>query len=283
MAENYCVLQNKSLEPLSLEELEALIRQDFEVGDVDQDYLFEVLDEVAKRHKEADTDGKMKDAQTAWKEFQKFYLTADCVPARTHKKPLRNQIIMTLSKVSVAAVLAIILFGVIPTAIGAESLFTVVARWTESLLIFDQPGGETVPEVTADDGEITTGIEQLRYSAKMITSQKVVPTWLPEEFIFDQINVTTSEGYITISARFVSNEKEVMIQYINNTDITKTSNEKDKDFLRTHLVNGISHYILRNDETLTCAWALGNVCCSIRGDVSLSDMYKIIDSIYTEG
>lgn len=285
MAGNNNIQQNTSLESLSIEELESIVRQDFEFGNVDQDYLFKVLDEIAKRRKEA---GKAKDAQAAWSEFQEIYLNSDCdldkdcVSAHTHDKPLRKRLFMALSKVAVAAVLAIVLFGVIPTTIGAESLFTVVARWTESLLIFDQPGGETVPEVTVDEGEILTGIEQLRYSAKMITSQKIVPTWLPEEFVFDQVFITASKGYITISARFASSEKEIMIQYINNTENMETSNEKDENFLETRTVDDIQHYIFQNAESYTCAWALENVSCSVSGDVSLTDMYKIIDSIYME-
>ena len=277
------------LDKMTIEELEAIARRDYEISDVDQDYLMEAMDVLARRYREKGV--ITKDTHTAWEEFQESYMSCKPEPlekimksntAFTTIKPTGKKVFRAVSKIAVAAVLAVVLFSVIPTSIGAESLFTVVARWTESLLIIKQPGGETIPEETIPPEEYTTGIGQLRYAVKMITNEKIVPEWLPDEFTFDSLQISASKGYTIIGARFVSGEKEIILHYMCNLSSTDINFEKDENMLDTETLNGIKHYFFENTDSSTCAWALHNVSCSISGNVTIAEMHKIIESIYEE-
>lgn len=58
--------------------------------------------------------------------------------------------------------------------------------------------------------------------------------------------------------------------------------QKDANQLETYNVNGISHYIMKNNETHSVAWTNGNIEGHIQGLLSVDDLKKMVDSIYEE-
>ena len=47
-------------------------------------------------------------------------------------------------------------------------------------------------------------------------------------------------------------------------------------------LNGVLHYLMKNNETYSVAWTNGNIEGHIQGDLSVDDLKKMVDSIYEE-
>ena len=52
--------------------------------------------------------------------------------------------------------------------------------------------------------------------------------------------------------------------------------------MQEYHVSGITHYLMANNDTQCVAWTNNNVEVLIQGNLSTSDLEKMVDSIYGE-
>lgn len=273
---------------MSTEDLEKIIQDDLAAETRDQEMIFEVLEVLAERNKP----NRRKDADTAWKEFIGYYCTdsGEDIPAyddielAEKKKPVTPFLKKAL-RISAAVLAAIILLGAVPTAFGVDNYFTIFAQWTEDVFYFVRPhtteGTEPIESTIAF--EIENSLDGLKQAALMLTSKSIIPTWMPEGYALDRLETSQSDDYFTIDAQFKYNDKYILIHISREPTDSSANYEKDETPVEIYSVNEINHYIMQNNRNLLCAWAIDNVACTIYGDLSLDELYMIIDSIYDEG
>lgn len=178
--------------------------------------------------------------------------------------------------VAVAAVFVLMIL-VVPPVLGAENIFQLIGRWNDSIFSFGK-------EVEQPESEFKTehaGLQKLYDAVQdMELSSNVVPTWLPEEYVLEEIIVRDHpEGKIII-ASFSADEDYVIYKIRDVPSECNTEYQKDAANAEVHECFGIKHYILSNDDGWNAMWSLDGVVCSISAK-SYDLLLKTIASIYS--
>lgn len=293
MAENLNNQQYAYLKDLPTEELEQLLREDFQQDSTNQkmvDYILEVITERENPTPEA----REAAVQAAWEDFQQNYNTPegegkslypmfpDLAPEKKPKpklKPKRSP----LRWIPIAAVLTIMLMTLAPQAFGVESLFTIFGQWTEDVFYFVRYG--SMPEETEEAPAIymseNEGLMKLwgvleEYGATNVD----LPTWIPEAFELVKIEENQSgNGAIHISGVFQNEENILTIQTRILDGIEEFSFEKSDTNVEEYEHNGKTFYIMQNIGMGVLRWGDSNWDCSLSGGISENEIYKIINSI----
>lgn len=109
-----------------------------------------------------------------------------------------------------------------------------------------------------------------------------MPSWIPDGYILDYVEVSPLIGQIIFSASYIDSQRTISIEYSYPSDNKYVSSmfEKDGESVLEYTKGNIMHYIMSNENALTIAWMNGTCECSIWGDISYDEAQKIIDSIY---
>lgn len=177
--------------------------------------------------------------------------------------------------VAVAAVFVLMIL-VVPPVLGAENIFQLIGRWNDSIFSFGK-------EVEQPKAEFETEHEGLRklYNAvqDMELSSNVVPTWLPEEYVLDEIIIREHpEGKIII-ASFSSGEEYIVYEIRGITKECNTEYQKDTADAEVHEWFGIKHYILSNNDSWSAMWSVDGAMCSLTTE-NYDLLTKTVTSIY---
>ena len=101
----------------------------------------------------------------------------------------------------------------------------------------------------------------------------------------EDLKISYRSNGTSLQALFSSGQGTFTIRYQIYDTIPETYvgiYQKDANQLETYNVNGISHYIMKNNETHSVAWTNGNIEGHIQGLLSVDDLKKMVDSIYEE-
>lgn len=174
-----------------------------------------------------------------------------------------------------------VLFGttVITGAHGVDFWGSIV-HWTAEVFGITQglPGEKTIHQEQDD------AFEHLRLLLiKHGISQQVVPNYIPEGYILvDTREENTYEGTYYLCV-LQSESNEILLRYLL---IDSVLQEKyypvDDSAPEIYTVQGIDHYILTNESTYVAYWANGQLMCTISRVPEREELYKMINSIYTE-
>lgn len=271
------------------EELEELLALDFadDKPEVDADYISTILEVIEEREK----DKNITDTETAWEEFREYYRlskqeTKALETGRTEnpnldhhrkteqsKRPRRS--FNLVRNALVAAVLVILLCG---TAMG-WNFFRVIAEWTE----------ETFQFLTGQSGNELPKVEELvflRHKVSEYTDIPCIPICAPEGTQKNgDLIVIEQNDRRSVGMGYIIDERSFAIRIsLYNDEIENKSNiyQKDAALLEEYVVDGIIHYIAKNNSNLSAMWVNKNVEGHIYGDLALEEMRQMIDSIYKE-
>lgn len=177
--------------------------------------------------------------------------------------------------VAVAAVFVLMIL-VVPPVLGAENIFQLIGRWNDSIFSFGK-------EVEQPKDEFKTEREGLRklYNAvqELNLSSNVVPTWLPEEYMLEEIIVRDHpEGKIII-ASFSSGEEYIVYEIRSITKEYNTEYQKDAVDAEVYECFGIKHYILSNNDSWSAMWSVDGAMCSLTAE-NYDILIKTVTSIY---
>ena len=184
--------------------------------------------------------------------------------------------------VVVAAIVG--LFSMFCAQAAGIDVFGVIGRWTEETFRFSAPASSRSPAAQNDDllsnpKEYTTLQDAFDdYSI----SEPLAPTWIPEGYVLDYVEVVPSSGQILFNASYSNGQSTLTFSYSYRTDSVFQSStfEKDDASVVEYTKNGIIHYIMSNVDVRVAAWVNGTCECSIFGPLSVEEMMAIIDSIY---
>lgn len=247
--------------------------------------ILEVIDERERNEKE-----KSKRTLDAWKEFGEYRTemksqeeaeadrienpnrdhqlkTEHCQKSRKHTPVWRVGLI--------AAVIVVLLCG---TAFG-WNLFRAIADWTEDVFIF-LTGQERTEDQNLDAYDI------LRNNVALRTDVLCVPHWAPEGTQeFGTLSVNDRNDRCSVGHGYIAGERRFSVRiiiYTTTFDSQLNTYQKDATICEEYIVDGITHYIVGNNENISAMWINGTVEGHIQGNLTVEEIKLMIDSIYEE-
>ena len=282
----------------STEELEELLALSFSMEDgaeTDEAYITTIMEVIREREeKETDQEKRQAEVDAAWREFQEYRAERDREKAeadgmadasgkfpgepsrpqekaRTAKKPGR-----VLRSCAAAAAVIVLLCGT-AYAFG-WNIFQALADWTAETFQF-LTGAE--PRMS-DHGVF----ENLYQSVAMETDVPTVPRWAPEGTgEVEQPRSSIREDRTRVVGNYLIEDREFTVRINIYNSIPENYQglyQKNGIDVQTYEVGGVVHYITENVDNVTAMWTNGCIEGHIQGELSLSELETMIDSIYEE-
>ena len=184
-----------------------------------------------------------------------------------------------------AAVIALVLLmftTMAPKALGAENLFDLFARWTESIFAFfgHSSAETTAPELEYEFRTDNPGLQELYDTVTELgITQRVVPQWLPEGYELERIKVDRTRDCVKIHACFVLESQEISISIRLLVDSFDAGYFKDETNVEIFECGGVLHYIMGNESVSQAAWCIENIECLLHITYR-PELQQIIESVY---
>lgn len=263
----------------------------------DKAYIDAIVEVVLEREERHPT-GLLPDPEQAWEEFQQYYNTpegedlslypaenpgtapSEPAPSQTEYRPQRRPKRHFFRRVVIVA--AVVVCIALPPALGFENVFQMISSWSDDIFLMEDNVNTFKNEYTLPEndryGKLQEALDEYEISAN------VVPNWMPEGFILDDIivNVLQEPERIEIRAYYLNGERMISLFY-NQYRESLTSYEKNDSSVEIYTVGGVKHYLFENMESEVAVWSLADLECAISGDISKKEMKKIIESIYEGG
>ena len=263
----------------------------------DKAYIDAIVEVVLEREERHPT-GLLPDPEQAWEEFQQYYNTpegedlslypaenpgtapSEPAPSQTEYRPQRRPKRHFFRRVVIVA--AVVVCIALPPALGFENVFQMISSWSDDIFLMEDNVNTFKNEYTLPEndryGKLQEALDEYEISAN------VVPNWMPEGFILDDIivNVLQEPERIEIRAYYLNGERMISLFY-NQYRESLTSYEKNDSSVEIYTVGGVKHYLFENMESEVAVWSLAVLECAISGDISKKEMKKIIESIYEGG
>lgn len=272
MRERKAVCQIIEMKQMTTEELDRKLQSELRKESPDEKVVLSILKELRKR--ECDHRSEItEEVNLAWEDYQAKVAQSDR-PTNSRKNRWTSKI------AAVAAVMALLIL-VFPFAVDADGTMDVLYRITDSIIEFFSPGRKNVDTVGEYIFETENpGLQQV-YEAvvKMGITDPVVPMWLPEGYVLEEMEVSQVSGKYKLYAKFISGDMVVVLQII-FADIMTTSQYEQYDVIQKFDVAGIKHIVANNGAVLSAVWVNGTVECLINTMENDRVLYEIIESIY---
>lgn len=271
--------------------------KDFWNSAEDDPALYDKIVEVIIRKEEETPTGRIMDVDAAWAEFKEHYMTPEGVgmrlyddeeygedaedPPKSHP-PKRRLSCTARRSLAVAAVLVVLLVGMCIVQATGVNILGSIAQWTDEVLHFTsstEPSQIEVPSVA--DITDTSNPLQIALTENGFNSD-LAPTWLPPEFDMGEIKHAESKAFNKVSCRFSNVNKAFEIQFVLYKETPSADSafyEKDSNEVEEYVSNNRLFYIVSNVDQQMATWTDGDISIKISGDISNSDLKKIVDSI----
>ena len=264
---------------MTTEELQEILRKHAH-GELetepDTQELFEIMEVLSVRRQKEEPQAFRSDEE-AYAEFREHYMPKENQEARSKVIRFPNRFLKT-----VAAVLAVVLVLAVSTSITAEALHIDIwgklANWTKDIFQFTDMRDGTIS--SNPEKEYNAELKSLQEA--LVTenvTEKLVPTWMPEEYKSKDLKIKSSPRVLNINAIYEKDGSELVIKIRQTIGVQAPQVEKSDDFIELYVVDGVEYYIFSNTETLQAAWSIGEFECIIGGNITLEEMKKMIDSI----
>lgn len=286
----------KFLEYMSTEKLKSIILADFMSGDTNDETNDELIThalEVISKRFENDPAVPNFDVESGWKKFQSQLNNNEKIVAAEEikhfeepksyvvKPPKSKKIGYRIGRIALISAIVACTCVIVASALEIN-LFKMIAEWTQDIFQFQSVessryGIESIPETQLkEDQTLNEELAGRGYSAE------VTPQWFPEGFYFSGLKVYDDLAEPMLTELYENNSNnDVIIITVNIHQEPKASiHEKDTTNVEVFEVNGIDHYIMKNNDQITAVWFVGELECSITGEVSQDDLKTMIKSIY---
>lgn len=267
MRERKTCLCNEFAE-MSTAQLDEKLQQELQKEEPEAEVVLGILRVLEER--EADDPVVItRSVSDAWEKYRE----QTAPPKKTARKRL------WLAGVAAAAVICIMILAV-PQRVGAESIFDVFFRWTESIFEFFSPG-EDKPSNMYTFQTDHPGLQQLYEEVTALgVTKPIVPMWVPEGYEFSEINVTPLLKGKKVYAILQRDGSIIILSYRISADILPSQYEKEESGVETYDYLDVRHFIIANEEHLSVTWTVDGAECSISTDLEKEEVYEIIKSLY---
>ena len=264
----------------------------------DKAYIDAIVEVVLEREERHPT-GLLPDPEQAWEEFQQYYNTpegedlslypaenpgtapSEPAPSQTEYRPQRRPKRHFFRRVVIVA--AVVVCIALPPALGFENVFQLIGAWTDDIFLLNNVSSLEGNEIEADKKSVD--IEEIL--GELNYSENIFPTWIPEGFELEKVitNEFVLSGKTELRIHYKNGQTRELITFTYNVynsiaSGTMTAFEKDANALEEHFVGDVTHYIFENLGKYIAVWNQNNIECAISGDVSLTELKEMLNSIY---
>ena len=277
---------------MSTEELEAILRADFELPEEEESDMEKILyiTEVIARRRAGQPTGRYANADEAWESFVENYLpegeSAAFYPdesagkeGETNTKESKPRFIRTVLIRVASVLLAIALVSAAGTVTASAFGFDFWAwfsAWTQEMFGIRNPGTPySEMEIPEQLSELYAAMKEYGFPDHLL------PTYLPEGYGAGEVSVEASSTFVSLHCFLEKDDDSILFDYTlhlakQNAVIT----QKDEDDPDVREAGGVTHYIMTNEDTFYALWTVDNVEGGIYGVSSYEELTRIIDSIY---
>lgn len=266
---------------MTSEELAQLLRLDSEAPEgngLDIDTLLYITGVLAEREKTNNNTGKT--AQEAWISFQQHYMPSEEECLETEEvKPVKSRNPWVRRAIAAAAVVALVVaVPLTAKALNWEEIWTAVATWAKETFSFVR---EDQPEVDDPAPGNTRQYDSLQQTLEQMgVNSNIIPTWIPEGFALDKIDVDETPMQRNHIALYVRGEQHLNICVRSYEGNDPERVEINEDFVEIYTVAGVEYYIFSNDEDMLSAiWIQDAYEGCISGKITIEEIKRMIDSI----
>lgn len=255
-----------------IDALEELLRRDFQRSggdELDTNTILYITQLLADREEAAPT-GRLRDAETSWRNFLLSNAAGDSAPSARARKPRPLRV---LRPAIIAAVVAVFLLG----SAYAAGVLDWFPHWTDEFFSFT---GKTTAEIANNPAtDITTMEEALAFHN---APSHVLPSYIPEGYEPDEFYYSSSPDAYTVFGCTYSNGEtlirlDYLITYVSTGSTIYTKDEGDPE---VYTFGGIDHYIVTNTGKYKAIWQNEDFECSLSGFESREELIKAIHSMY---
>ena len=298
------------LDRLSTDQLEELLRADFESDEnSDVDAIFHILEVIEKREREHPT-GRLPDTKLAWEEFQQYYdipegndvqlypcgHTAEAEPdgdSGVRQVPTASPVSYTHRAFwnALVASIAIFLFlsGMVVAQAAGYDVFGAIGQWTEETFHFVSVEGTENANMNRES-EKPASSERPQYSATMQDTlskygidERLAPAWFPNDVQMFGPEILSNDYSDIIYFSFKSNDGKFfsidISQYRTIEDLNTALFEKNSREVEQYTSNSRTFYIFSNEDAITATWSSGLLTETITGNLPMEELKEILDSI----
>ena len=272
-----------SLQAMSTEELREILRRDMDSDrdESDMDLILRVMEELEKREKtettEDDTEASLNKLRELIARREEMFAETE-IEEGVETQPKKSGQIRPLwhRLAGIAAVIVLVIsIGFSAARASGYDLWGGIVHWTETSLYFGEKDRAFSPDMTYQG--LQSVLEQNGVTIP------VLPHWLPEPYIFDDIQTFDTPKTTQISARGIFQNKmmSVEVEVIKDDEVPIARiYEKDEEPVRQVEYAGITHYIMKNTDSTVIVWVRENKQIALCFAGSEIDAEKIIESIY---
>ena len=257
---------------MATQELEEILRLDTEMPEgqeSDIDKILYIMEVLAERKRSNSHTGKT--ALEAYESFKQNYMPEtdnNAIPIEAKHKVPR----WVRSLTATAAVLAILLTGAVTAKAFGFDVWKAVVQWSQETFHFGDGGGSE-----ADDNLHYTSLREALEKGNVPVW--FVPTYIPAEFSLAEINVQQTPKNSIYTAKYICEEKVIIIAVRNYLDCDPFYVEQSEGFVEEYEMSGIAFYLLSNQGQNRAIWLYESYECEISGNVTIEELKEIIDSI----
>lgn len=279
-----------NLEKLNMDQLQDLLRQDYESSDddeMDMEYISAIIEVIKKRNLESDEPVQF-DVKADWKAFKEKYILTEPTQIISITQPSSKKRARSKWKIwqTVAAVLVVtVLLGTFTAQAFGYNLFRIIAQWTDEIFTLRNPVEDTSTQsdlVELPQDMLFESIQEVL--DKLNITVNAVPKWYPEGFTQTQMVIAQQlPERILIDAVFENADRLISISltiYNEIPDDVLAYYMKDDTPVVEYEIWGVTHYIMSNFDKNIVVWMNDNVEVSIQGDITEDELLLMVKSIY---
>lgn len=275
MRERKAVCQKIEMKQMTTEELDRKLQSELRKESPDEKVVLSILKELRKR--ECDHRSEItEEVNLAWEDYQAKVAQSD--------RPTNSRKNCWTSKIAAVAAVMALLILVFPFAVDADGTMDVLYRITDSIIEFFSPGRKNVDTVGEYIFETENpGLQQV-YEAvvKMGITDPVVPMWLPEGYVLEELEIDQAYGVKKTYARFVKDDGIIIFHVKFGANDSRTQYEQETG-AKSYDILGNEHLVMDNRGRMVAIWVNGYAECMITTTENNQVLYEIIDSIYRRG
>ena len=269
------MIRGKSIHAMTTEELEELLRAE---ENTEQEPNVERIREILAVL-DARTEAPEADVDAAWDDFKTNYLFGEALnpgsneertqpepmPKHSRKRPVRRAAL-------IAAVIAVLALASTGSAFGFN-LWESIANWSaETLGLEFRKTVKTPSEMNPELHDLAVAV------ANADRNTLIMPRYLPEGY--HQTAFYSDDA--SIAAQYEKDGSSIIIQLFKIRGARGDYFSRDIEASEKYVVHGIEHMISTNMNSYLAVWANGDWECSIMGVQSEEELFRMIDSIYSE-
>lgn len=265
-------VENRSNTEL-LEEIDRIMEQG-ENMDVERvEYLLAALQERAPVMEDYDPVKQWEKVQ----EDHPLFFTEDVLNTMpTKKKVLRGNFFKKASRICQITATLLLVIVITANAAGVNPVQAVI-RWADGVVqMYGDPSGTMVLLSESANSQYNS-LEEALVAAEI--DPDTIPDWIPKDYNLRSVQVKENDKMIRYSATYGSERGDLSIRVVKNVndDWVVISEREDGGYLYQH--NGVDRYIVSNYELTKAGWAIDNIVYSISGQITESELLKMLDSI----